>query len=154
VKARIDAFGTFTLAPFVPSGGILLSASPDTIALDLGNTAIISAPIYYNTETMVADGELFTLKASRGTFSGTEANPDSAVIQVAALNGKIEAMYQADGLSGSVVIIAESQMGDASGTLELFVSDSEPPEPPVLAGIEMEEHDVKLWWQKNNEPDM
>jgi hypothetical protein len=155
VKARIDAFGTFTLAPFVPSGDILLSASPDTIDLNLGDTSIItSASIYYNTETMVADGELFTLKASRGTFSGTEANPDSAVIQVAALNGKIEAMYQADGLSGSVVIIAESQMGDASGTLELFISDSEPPEPPMLAGIEMEEHDVRLWWHKNNEPDM
>ena len=155
VRARIDAFGTFTLAPFVPSGEILLSASPDTIDLDLGDTSTItSAPIYYNTELMVADGELFTLKASRGTFSGTDADPERPDFQVAAANGKIEAVFKADVLSGDVVIIAESLMGDAAGVLELFVSDSEPPEPPVLAGIEMEEHDVRLWWQKNDEPDL
>lgn len=155
VKARIDAFGTFTLAPFIPSGSLELIASPDTISLDfLPLASISSSPIMYNTGVPVSDGELFTIKASRGTIDGDDADESMEGFQVAASMGKIEAIYATTNFSGSVKILAESVRGDARGSVELFVTDSEAPDAPVLSGIEMAEEEVHLWWQRNSEPDM
>ncbi len=155
VKARVDAFGTFTLAPFIPSGELQLVAQPDTIQLEVGNTTtILSNTILYNTELQVEDGELFTMRPSRGTFQGTDADTERAGFQVAASGGSIQAVYETNDLSGSVTILAESVMGDARGTVELFVADSQPPATPVLAGIQMQEADVHLFWQRSSDPDI
>lgn len=155
VRARIDAFGTFTLAPFIPAGPLELTAFPDTIQLDSTNTSTISSnTIFYNTEAKIATGELFTLKSSRGSFQGSDADPSREGFQVAASGGSFQAIYESNDLSGSVTILAESVMGDAKGSIELFVSDSQPPATPVLSGIEMQEEEVLLWWQKGSDPDL
>lgn len=155
VMARIDSFGTFTLAPFIPSGKLILTAAPDTINLEVsGTTTITSDPIYYNTDEPVADGELFTLSASRGSFQGTDADPSRSGFQVAALGGFIQLVYETNNLSGEVMILAESLKGDAYGTTKIFVFDTTPPAKPVLAGIRMLEKDVHAWWEWNEEADI
>ncbi|MEX2370350.1 MAG: T9SS type A sorting domain-containing protein, partial [Bacteroidales bacterium] len=155
VMARIDSFGTFTLAPFIPSGELKLKAAPDTIHLEVADTTTITSdPVYYNTDEIVRDGELFTMSASRGSFRGTDADTTREGFQVAVMGGVIQLVYEANDLSGEVMILAESLMGDATGKIKVIVSDTTPPTAPVLAGIEMREANVHLWWEKNAEPDI
>jgi hypothetical protein len=155
VSAQIDNFGTFTLAPFVPGGEVKLFASPDTIRLENTNTTTIASDqIFYNTDEVIADGELFTLKASRGSFQGTDADTLSPGFQVAASGGTIQAIYQTNDLSGNVYVIAESTKGDAFGKLEIVITDTIAPSKPVLSGVELQDENVHLWWKNNNETDI
>lgn len=161
VRARIDAFGTFTLAPFIPSGTLQLMASLDSImpagSMMEGNmtsTMIQSANLSYNTGVQVSDGELFSMKASRGIFAGMDADASREGFQVAAMGGMIQAMYMADSLTGDVRIIAESVVGDARGSVEIFVYDSLAPQAPLLTGASMLEKEVQLHWQPGSEKDI
>ncbi len=174
VKARIDAFGTFTLAPFIPSGTLQLMASLDSIMPEGSlmpegfmmpdasmmtedawtKSMIQSANLKYNTGVQVSNGELFTMTASRGTFEGKDADTIREGFQVAAMNGMIQAMYLADSLTGDVRIAAESVVGDARGSIDIFVYDSLAPQAPWLSGVSMLDEEVHLHWQPGSEEDI
>jgi hypothetical protein len=174
VKARIDGFGTFTLAPFIPSGNLQLMASldsimpvgsmmPDGFMMPEGSmmtedawtkSMIQSVNLKYNTGVQVSNGELFTLKASRGSFEGDDADKSREGFQVAAMGGMIQAMYMADSLTGDVRIVAESVVGDARGSIDIFVYDSLAPQAPLLSGVSMVDEEVHLHWQPGKEEDI
>jgi len=174
VKARIDGFGTFTLAPFIPSGTLQLMTSLDSIMPEGSmmpdgfmmpdasmmtedawtKSMIQSANLKYNTGVQVSNGELFTIKASRGTFEGDDADESREGFQVAAMGGMIQAMYMADSLTGDVRIVAESVVGDARGSIDIFVYDSLAPQAPLLTGVSMLDEEVQLHWQPGNEEDI
>jgi hypothetical protein len=115
---------------------------------------IQSTNLIYNTDVQVRDGELYTLKASRGTFANMDADDSREGLQVAAMGGMIQATYMADSLTGDVRIIAESVVGDARGNINIFVYDSLAPQAPLLSGVRMMDAEVELHWQPGSEEDI
>jgi hypothetical protein len=155
VVAHVDTLGTFTLAPFVPKGSIELKASPDTIRLEVQNTATItSGSIYYDTDALVADGELFTIALNKGSVITPDAGPDMAGTQVAAKNGMINFVYQADSISGIATVKLSSRMGNAMGSLSIPIVDSQAPQIPVIENAYVEENDVAVNWTTPADPDL
>jgi hypothetical protein len=147
VEAHIDTLGTFTLAPFVPKGSIKLIASPDTIRLEVGNTATItSGVIYYDTDVPVADGELFTIDLNKGSIITPDASPGIAGYQVAIKNGMLSFTYKADSISGIAAIKAGSHMGNAMGSINVPIVDSQAPQIPVIVNAFVDENDVSVSW--------
>ncbi|TRX62996.1 T9SS type A sorting domain-containing protein [Carboxylicivirga sp. M1479] len=144
VSAKIDAFGTFTLAPFIPHGQFNLVIDPDTIDLDKHTTAsITSSLLSYNTDEPVADGEQFFIQVSRGLLNA--ASPDTSII-VAASAGKVKATYLPPASSGEIIIKARSLYGDATAIAKVFIIDSNPPEQPNLLSAQMIDENVILKW--------
>jgi len=103
----------------------------------------------------VADGELYTIKVSRGSFDNNmDADASREGFQVAAMGGMIQAMYRADSLTGDVRILAESVVGDANGSIDIFVYDSLAPQAPLLSTVSMLDEEVELHWQPGSEEDI
>ncbi|MBS2098770.1 T9SS type A sorting domain-containing protein [Carboxylicivirga linearis] len=152
VSTKIDAFGTFTLAPFIPHGDFELMVDPDTINLDSQTTAnITSSLLMYNTEEVVADGEQFIVEVSRGLLNAE--TPDTSII-VEAIEGKINATYLAPESSGEIIIKAKSLYGDATAISKVLIVDSNPPVQPYLLSAQMEDENVVLKWNKILEEDI
>jgi len=147
VTAVIDSLGTYTLAPFAPSGNFGFTTTPDTIDLEISNTAtLVSEPIYYNTGESVSDGELFTVEISSGTVLNPDIDSLMEGFQIAASGGTITFDYQAENHSGVAFVKASSTFGRSSGTHEIFITDKQAPQAPVLSEVTMKNHQVHLHW--------
>ncbi|MCK4750372.1 MAG: hypothetical protein KAT15_25120, partial [Bacteroidales bacterium] len=115
VTARIDSLGTFTLAPFIPDGEVILTANPDTIRVEVANNTMVSSgTIYYNTGQTVVDEE-FTVEVSRGTISTADVNPGIDGIQLRSASGRVSFEYQSDSISGIAYLKVTSRKGGAQG---------------------------------------
>jgi len=155
VTAAIDSLGTYTLAPFAPEGSFSFTATPDTIDLDISDTArLVSEPIYFNTGDLISDGEMYTIEVSSGTIMNPDADSQKEGHQIGASNGTLTIDYQAGDYSGVAYVKASSTYGRSSGIHEIFVKDNEAPLAPVLANLSMINHQVSLNWQPVNDPDL
>jgi hypothetical protein len=155
VTAAIDSLGTYTLAPFAPEGSFAFTATPDTIDLDISDTArLVSEPIYFNTGELIADGQLFTVEVSNGLVRTPDADEGKEGHQVKTSDSILTIEYQAADHSGVAFVKASSTYGRSSGIHEIFVKDAEAPSAPVLAEISLKNHKVNLNWQPVNDPDL
>ena len=155
VTARIDSLGTFTLAPFIPDGEIFLTADPDTIRVEVANSAIVSSTtIYYNTGEVVADNEEFTIEVSKGNINTPDANPGIEGIQVLSSGGTISFEYQSDSISGIAYLKATSRMGGAAGLVTVVINEENPPAAPVITSATMNEYSVALTWEPSPDIDV
>lgn len=153
VRANIPYFCTYTLAPRLPQGEIGLDATPDSLNADGVSTAVINSGILYNNDgTVVANGSLYNVSASRGTIIATDADPESPGIQVAAIGGTISFMVQSDLIPLPIDITASSVSGYSSGQISLDQYSSVPPAAPVLLDASGEHRAIVLAWQPSANP--
>jgi hypothetical protein len=74
----------------MPDGEILILVDQDTIPADgISTVQITTEPLYYNNETLVEDGELFTLDLSHGFVLNEDLDESMEGIQLAAQGGVV-----------------------------------------------------------------
>ena len=155
VTARIDSLGTFTLAPFIPDGEIILTANPDTIRVEISNsTNVSSGIIYYNTGEVIDDGELFTIQTSKGKINTPDSNSEIDGIQVISSGGVISFEYLSDSISGIAYLKATSRMGGAAGMTTVIINEENPPEAPVITSAFLNNYGVDLAWTPSPDIDV
>ncbi|MFQ5604071.1 MAG: PQQ-binding-like beta-propeller repeat protein [bacterium] len=155
VAAWIPDFRTYTLAPSMPQGQFGMSANPDSLPADGISTAAITSELLYNNDgSLIPDGSLFTVLASRGKILTSDANPFISGIQVPVTAGILKFSVQADSLSFPVELTAHSVEGFAQGQMTLNLYDVTIPQPPTLLSVEPSERGIKVKWQVTGEVDL
>ncbi len=155
VKAYIDQFTVYTIAPRLPQGSYILNADPDSLAADGSSTATVTSEVMLNNDgTTIQDGELFTVQSDRDLIITSDADPQIAGIQVAVSAGTIQFTVQADSISTPIVINSYSVNGYATCQMELILYDVSIPDTPVLLSIEPEHKALQLSWQQVTAPDL
>jgi len=126
---------SFIFIPGVPSGSIILNASPSNIIADpnslspvigiVTQTTITSNVITDPSGNVVSDNEYFTVYAADGEILAADTDLSLSGIQVISQSGIISFDYSSKGAAaGTVNILATSVSGSASGNLPIDLTDT------------------------------
>lgn len=156
VRAQIEEFGEYTLAPTMPASGFNLIPDPDSLAAN--GTAVCqvtSETIYNNDGTAVEGGVLFTISTTGGEILTEDADTTLEGIQVLTSGGTISFEIQAPEVGWIAYVYAQSVVGEATGWTRIWFIDTTPPAQPT--GLEAEIADtnaVLVTWDANEEEDV
>lgn len=153
VYANLPWFSTYTLGIRSPQGAFNLDAVPDSLLADGAATAFITSELLHNNDgTVVANGTLYTVTASRGTILTADADPAALGTQIAALGGTIAFTLQADAIALPISLSVSSTQGNSHSELTLPLYRTAPPAAPVLLSITPEHRALRLVWQEPADP--
>ena len=153
VYANIPWFTTYTLGIRSPQGEFGLDAVPDSLLADGSATALVTSETLYNNDgSVVANGTLYTVTASRGAILTADADPLALGTQVASLGGTIVFTLQGDSLALPIALDASSTQGISHGELTLPLYRTAPPAAPVLLSLAPEHRALRLSWQEPDDP--
>lgn len=107
VRGTATGSTTVTFEPGIAYGTIVLSASPDTMIANSGQTSlIVSDPITDSNNNIVANGTFITVQTDRGEITSTDTDGNgSNGIQIATSNGIIQFELSSSLTSGSPVAV-------------------------------------------------
>ncbi|MFC1851244.1 Ig-like domain-containing protein [candidate division CSSED10-310 bacterium] len=110
--------------PGEASGNIALTADPLQIIADGSSKTLISSETITDLNgNVVADGTLIFMETDAGELSSqTQDQKEDEAFSVPTVKGKIEADLKASTQAGVATIIAWSQLGNAIGNLEVFMT--------------------------------
>lgn len=153
VYANIPWFCTYTLGIRSPQGEFGLGAAPDSLLADGASTALITSGTLYNNDgSVVEDGTLYTVTASRGIVLNPDADPTTLGTQIATSGGSISLILQADFIALPITLSASSTRGISHGEITLPLYRTDPPPSPLLLSLEPEHRALRLSWQESNDP--
>lgn len=153
VRANIPYFTTYTLAPSLPQGSIILDATPDSLAADgISTTTVVTGSLTNNDGTLVANGTEYTILLDRGEITDTDVNPILTGKQVAAFGGLLTFTVLADSIPVPITASITSVTGYANGSLEIPLYATGLPASPLLLSCQPEHRAIRLAWQQVNEP--
>jgi hypothetical protein len=148
VYGYLPYIATYTLAPRLPQGEITLVATPDSLLADgMSMVQVTSGILHNNDGTQVAEGQMYTVSASRGVLLAVDADPGVPGIQTASAGGIISFVLLGDQVPSPITLSAIAVEGISSGTLILPLYSSQPPEPPLLMDLLPEHRALRIEWE-------
>ena len=155
VSAAISQFGTYALAPPLPTGDLQLFPSTNTLVADGTATMTIAVPrLVLNTGSSATQAWVFTATAVGVRILNPDLDPTTPGVQVLSTNGGITLLLGAP-VGGTVAHVSlASEAGDASGTVAINLIDDAPPSTPT--GINLIAGQSRIWssWAANSDPDI
>ena len=128
-----DASGSYEVnfIPGLPAGTITLTADPDRIIANGTNSSFITSLPITDGTNIVADSQLFTVSADRGTVVAIDEDAGTAGIQVSSKNGVISFVFNPTTYKGFVTLSAQSAQGSASGSVQIELIGAGSPYGPL-----------------------
>lgn len=147
VRAPISVMGVYTVAPAIPDGEIVVHVGSDTIIADGVSTTLISTePIQYNNQSLVDDGEVFTVFISHGTILDEDLDPDTDGIQLSSQSGVVQLELRSSTSGATSQISISSLKGYAEGNSEVHFLDQTAPAVPQLLLAEGVNGSIMMEW--------
>ena len=155
VTAVIPALQVYTLAPTLPKGRFTMIPEPPSIPADSSTICTItSGTIYNNDNSIVNDGDLFTVSSSSGQITTADADTTISGIQIEASGGQISFNLIAWSIAYDAQITAMSVYGTAEADTSVDFTDDFIPEAPVGVTALGEDGSIFVSWSPNNEGDL
>jgi hypothetical protein len=155
VTALIDRLGTFTLAPRLPSGSILLQVFPDSIPADgISELNVVSETIHNNDGTVVSDNAEFTLISDGGIFLTSDQDTLRAGLQIYPSSGILSFQLKSSEYAQIVTLTASSSAGSAYGETIVKFYDTGNPTSPTLLSAKRVNNTLDVVWNANPEIDI
>ena len=155
VTATISQLGTYTLAPPLPTGGLQLTPSTNTLAADgASQMTVVVTNIFLNTGNVATQQWAFTATAVGVSILNPDADTNAPGVQVLSSNGAVTLFLRAP-VGGTVARVSlASAVGDAFGSTAINLLDNAPPATPT--GVSVTAGQSRGWvsWRTNREPDL
>ena len=128
-----DASGSYEVSfvPGLPAGTITLIADPNSIIANGTNSSFITSLPITDGTNIVADTQLFTVSADRGTVVAIDEDEVTAGIQVSSQDGVISFVFNPTTYKGTVTLSAQSVEGSASGSVQIELIGAGSPYGPL-----------------------
>ena len=155
VTASITRLGTYTLAPPLPTGDLVLLPSTNNLAADgVSRMTIVVTNLLLNTGNVATQQWAFTATASGMTLLNPDADASTAGVQVYSTNGAVTLNLLAPRGGRVAYVRLASVVGDALGTVAVNLLDSTAPATP--SGVNVTAGQSRIWvsWQTNSEADL
>ncbi len=155
VTVPISSLGTYTLAPRLPFGTIMMTATPSTIPADgTSSTTIQTDLLHSNDGTLVPDGSLYSVSSTNGDITTTDADT-SVGVQVGVSGNRLTFSLRASRVAFPAIVRILSVNGSAAGMDTISFSDTGTPNPPTgLEVASVGEGSVELRWDAAEEADL
>jgi hypothetical protein len=147
--------GLYTLAPRMPYDFAELTPVPGAIPNDGASTVVFTSGVISNDDnTVISDGQLFTVSASGGTITTPDADNTVTGLQVAATSGQISFTIQSSLAATSITVNASSVIGEAFADGQVaFVNAGAPAAPQNVAAV-VDGTAIRVSWQSITNSDV
>lgn len=155
VTATIKDFGTYAIAPPLPSGDLSLNPSTNSLLADgVSQMTVTVTNLLLNTGANATQSWLFTASAAGVELLNIDVDTNTPGVQVISSNATVRLLLRAPlgGSYGSVSLA--SVAGDAFGTLGISVTDDAAPAAPVAITLSAGQSRILVSWRTNSEPDI
>jgi hypothetical protein len=155
VTATISNFGTYAIAPFLPTGHLQLIPSTNALPADgVSTMTVIVTNLMLNNGNIATQQWLFTANATGVQILNQDCDTNLPGTQVISSNATVTLSLQAP-LRGSVGHVAlASVAGDAVGTIAINLINNIPPATPTNIVLSAGQSRIWVSWRTNSEPDL
>ncbi|MGO9203737.1 MAG: carboxypeptidase regulatory-like domain-containing protein [Limisphaerales bacterium] len=155
VSAVITNFGTYALAPPLPTGDLQLVLSTNALPADgVSQLTVLVTNLMLNTGNVATQQWSFTASADGVQILNQDCDTNIAGVQVVSTNGAVTLLLQAPS-GGTVAHVSLSSVaGDAYGSAEINLVDSTAPATPTNVVVTAGQSRIWVSWQTNREPDI
>ncbi|NCC23403.1 MAG: hypothetical protein EOM26_13245, partial [Alphaproteobacteria bacterium] len=155
VSNQISVLGLYTLAPRMPYDFAELTPVPGAIPNDGASTVVFTSGVISNDDnTVISDGQLFTVSASGGTITTPDADGSVTGLQVTATSGQISFTVQSSLAATSLTVNASSVIGEAFADGQVpFVNAGAPAAPQNVAAV-VDGTAIRVSWQSITNSDV
>ncbi|MEO0092596.1 MAG: FlgD immunoglobulin-like domain containing protein [candidate division WOR-3 bacterium] len=156
VRTNINRFGTYTIAPAVPTDTFPLIPDQDSLPANGVDTVNFNGgPIRLNNGNIVPNGTLITISTSVGTILTPDADTTLPGVQILTQNGYIQFQVKAPNRASISTTTAISVYGNAIGSCVVKFYDVIPPSPPVITEAWAQDSImVNVIWQRSPDNDI
>lgn len=155
VTATITSLGTYAIAPPLPTGALQLI--PSMIVLPADGTSQMTVTLtnlMLNTGNAATQQWLFTATAIGAQILNPDCDTNLPGIQVVSSNAVLSLLLQAPSGGTVAQISLASVAGDAFGSLEINLNDTNPPATPTNVIVTAGQSRIWVTWTTNSEPDL
>ena len=151
VTTEVTRWGTFALAPPLPTGQLQLRPSSDRLTADGQSTVtFVASNLVLNTGAPLNGPWLFTVEVSGGTVLEADLRPETPGTQLAATNAALRFTVRAPNGGRTANLRVNSLAGDAFGEYTLPLEDAIPPAP--VSGLAAQAGQSRIWLTWNPSP--
>jgi len=155
VSNQITVLGLYTLAPRMPYDFAELTPVPGAIPNDGASTVVFTSGVISNDDnTVISDGQLFSVSASGGTITTPDADGTVTGLQVTAISGQISFTVQSSLAATSLTVNASSVIGEAFADGQVaFVNAGAPAAPQNVSAV-VDGTAIRVSWQSITNSDV
>lgn len=155
VTTVISNYGTYAIAPPMPSGDINLQATNfDLVANGTNELVLVATNLLLNTGDVATNDWLFTVDAAGIVLLDADVSTNWPGVQVASSNGVLRLRLRAP-LGGTYASVSVSSVaGGARGQVGINLIDGVAPVAPANVVATAGQSRVRVSWQTNSEPDL
>ena len=148
VSNQITVLGLYTLAPRMPYDFAELTPVPSAIPNDGASTVVFTSGVISNDDnTVISDGQLFTVSASGGTITTPDADGTVTGLQVTATSGQISFTVQSSLAATSITVNASSVIGEAYADGQVVFLNAGAPAAPQNVAAVVDGTAIRVSWQ-------
>jgi parallel beta-helix repeat protein len=148
VSNQITVLGLYTLAPRMPYDFAELTPVPSAIPNDGASTVVFTSGVMSNDDnTVISDGQLFSVSASGGTITTPDADGTVTGLQVMATSGQISFTVQSSLAATSITVNASSVIGEAFADGQVAFVNAGAPTAPQNVAAEVDGTAIRVSWQ-------
>lgn len=154
VTTVISNFGTYAIAPPMPSGGVILQATNLNLVANGTNELVLVATNLLLNTGIVNDDWFFTVQATGIDLLDIDVSTNWPGVQVVSSNGVLQLRLRAP-VGGTYASVSVSSIaGDARGSVGINLIDDVPPVAPASVLVSAGQSRVSVSWRTNSEPDI
>lgn len=155
VTTVVSNFGTYAVAPPMPSGNVSLQMTNLNLVADGTNEVLLVATnLLLNTGVVASNAWLFTVDATGIELLEADASTNWPGVQVASSNGVLQVRLRTPAGGTHASVSVSSVAGDARGQVGIDWVDTVPPATPTNFMASAGQSRISVSWQTNREPDL